>query len=175
MPQLNELRLTVARELRGAATGLPWSAIWIRELLAWGTLEPLVAYLMATNRAATRLEGQTRLPEYLAWLEARDGTLIEADIYHPQRLREWADEVRPRRIPEAEIQSEIAAVAVGELPPRSPAYPVVSLINEDRVSWLDPAGYVLAHSRQSDTTARITPQQRAWFHPTASQVSLVTW
>jgi hypothetical protein len=166
VPNLDEWR---------AATGLPWSAIWIRELLAWGTLEPLVAYVMATNRAATRHEALARLPEYLVWLEARDGTLIEQDIYHPQRLREWADETRPHRMFEAEAQAEIAAVAVGEFPSRSPAYPVFSLIHEDRVSWLDPAGYVLAYSRQLDSAPRIAPLQRAWFHPTASQVSLATW
>ena len=158
-----------------AATGLPWSAIWIRELLAWGSLEPLVAYLMAMNCAATRREALALLPEYHAWLQARDGTLIEEDIYHPQRLREWAEEVRPRRVPEAEFPLEIAAVAVGEFPPRSPAYPVVALINDDRVTWLDPAGYVLAHSRQPDSAARIETHQRASFSPSSSQVSLVTW
>jgi hypothetical protein len=158
-----------------AATGLPWSAIWIRELLAWGTLEPVVAYLMATNRAASRLEGQTRLPEYVAWLEARDGALISADIYHPQRLREWAEDFQPRRTPEAESPLAIPAGAVGEFPPRSPAFPVVSLVNDDRVSWLDPAGYVLAHSRHPDSAARIAPHQRAWFHPSAAQVTLTTW
>lgn len=158
-----------------AATGLPWSAIWIRELLAWGTLEPLVAYLMATNRAATRLEGQTRLPEYIAWLEARDGTLIEADVYHPQRLHEWADVHHPQRVLKAEIPSTIAAVAIGEFPPSAPACPVVSLVNDDRVNWLDPAGYVLAHSRQPNSGTRIAPHQRAWFHPSASQVTLTAW
>ena len=71
------------------ATGLPWAAIWIREMLAWGTLEPLVAFLMANNRASKRQEALERLPDYHAWLVARDGTQIEEDIYHPQRLRSW--------------------------------------------------------------------------------------
>ncbi len=155
-----------------AATGLPWSAIWIRELLAWGTLEPLVAHLMATNGAATRHEALARLPEYHAWLKARDGKLIEANIYHPHGLRKWMEEMRPRKISEPEAQAEIAAVAAGEFPPRSPAYPVFSLVDDDRVNWPDPAGYVLAQSRQPDSAARIESYQRAWFSPSSSQVTL---
>ena len=118
---------------------------------------------MATNRAATRQEALARLPEYLTWLETRDGTLIESDIYHPQRLRKWAEEFRSPRSPEADLATEIAAVAVGGFPPRSPAYPVVSVIGGDRVSWFDPAGYVLAHSQQPDSNALIVNHQRAWF------------
>ena len=166
VPSLDEWR---------AATGLPWAAIWIRELLSWGTLEPLTAYLMATNRAETRLEGHVRLSEFLAWLDARNGTLIEADTYHPQRFHEWAEEVRPRRVREAESPSTIAAIAVGNFPQHSSAYPVVSLVKDDHVSWLDPAGYVLAHSRQPDSGARIAPQQRAWLHPPEGQVTLSSW
>ena len=158
-----------------AATGLPWSAIWIRELIAWGSFEPLVAYLMATNHAATRPEALARLPDYRAWLQARDGALIEENIYHPQRLRQWAEEERPRKVPEAESALEIAAVAVGQFPPRSPSYPVVALTEDDRVTWLDPAGYALAHSSQPESSARIVNHQRAWFSPSSQQISLVTW
>nr|MDQ3625118.1 hypothetical protein [Verrucomicrobiota bacterium] len=158
-----------------AATDLPWAAIWIRELLAWGTLEPLVAFLMATNRVPTRDDAQRRIPEYLAWLEARDGALLEADIYHPQRLREWAEEGRARRVREAEVPLGIAAVAVGEFPPGSPSYPVVALATGDVVTWLDPAGYALARSRQSKSSARVENYQRAWFSPPSAQVTLAIW
>jgi hypothetical protein len=166
VPNLEEWRAT---------TGLPWSAIWIRELIAWGSLEPLVAYLMATNHAATRHEAAVRLPEYHAWLRARDGALIDENIYHPQRLRQWAEEDRPRRVPEAQSALEIAAVAVGRFPPRSPSYPVVALTEDDRVTWLDPAGYTLAHSSQPESSPRIVNHQRAWFSPSSQQITLVTW
>lgn len=166
VPNLEEWRM---------ATGLSWSAIWIRELIAWGSLEPLVAYLMATNHAATRREALARLPDYRAWLQAREGALVEEDIYHPQRLREWAEEDRPRSVPEAESASEISAVSVGQFPPRSPWYPVVALTEGERVTWLDPAGYAFAHSRQPDSSARIVNHQRAWFSPSSQQVRLETW
>jgi hypothetical protein len=157
------------------ATGLSWSAIWIRELIAWGSLEPLVAYLMATNQAATRQEALARLSDYHVWLQARAGALMEEDIYHPQRFREWAEEDRPRSVPEGESASEIAAVSVGHFPPRSPSYPVIALTEDERVTWLDPAGYALAHSRQPDSSVRIVNHQRAWFSPSSQQVSLETW
>jgi hypothetical protein len=52
-------------------TGLPWAAFWLRELLSWGTLEPVVAYLMGvssgTTTVTTREEAEELVPDYYHW------------------------------------------------------------------------------------------------------------
>ena len=43
-----------------ATTGLPWIGFWFRELLRWGTLDPLVAFALAQGLARTRDERVSR-------------------------------------------------------------------------------------------------------------------
>ena len=44
-------------------SGLPWIAFWIKELITWGTLEPVAAFLLAREtRSIDRKRKQTRKP-----------------------------------------------------------------------------------------------------------------
>ena len=54
-----------------ATTGLPWIGFWFRELLRWGTLDPLVAFALAQGLARTRDEAALLRPEFEAWLAAK--------------------------------------------------------------------------------------------------------
>jgi hypothetical protein len=36
------------------ASGLPWAAIWVKDLLTWGTSDPAAAYLLARGAVDTR-------------------------------------------------------------------------------------------------------------------------
>jgi hypothetical protein len=156
-------------------TNLPWTAMWIRELLAWGSLEPVVAYLMATNRATTRAEALLRLPEYRAWLQARDGDVFEEQIYHPRNLRDWARSIEPEKDSEPEVGQQIEANSVGRFPVETNWYPVVSIFDSTGVSWIDPAGYVLARSRRESVTQPMARHQRAYFNPSLNSVSFTDW
>ena len=35
-------------------SGLPWIAFWIKEIITWGTLDPVAAYLLARGDAVDR-------------------------------------------------------------------------------------------------------------------------
>jgi len=35
-------------------SALPWIAFWLKELITWGTLDPVVAFLLARGNAANR-------------------------------------------------------------------------------------------------------------------------
>lgn len=35
-------------------SGMPWTAFWLKELLLWGTLEPMAAFLLARGDAIDR-------------------------------------------------------------------------------------------------------------------------
>jgi len=44
--------------------GLPWIALWLKELLTWGTTDPVAAYLLANKMAVTRAEAEKVAGDY---------------------------------------------------------------------------------------------------------------
>jgi len=75
-----------------AKTGLPWIAFWLKELLTWGTLDPVAAFLLARGRVVTRADGRERAKEYY------DATADETDanaILQPGRIRGWVENIVP--------------------------------------------------------------------------------
>ena len=39
-------------------TGLPWIVFWLKELIVWGTHNPVAAYLLTTGIAETQRDAQ---------------------------------------------------------------------------------------------------------------------
>jgi hypothetical protein len=37
---------------------LPWIVLWLKELITWGTLEPVAAYLLSKNMETTRASAE---------------------------------------------------------------------------------------------------------------------
>lgn len=67
-------------------SGLPWAAFWIKELLTWGTLDPVVAFLMARGLVVTRDEGEERATAYYA-----DQSNPDSNAWlDPKTIRNWA-------------------------------------------------------------------------------------
>jgi hypothetical protein len=71
-------------------SGLPWIVFWLKELITWGTLEPVAAYLLARARSdgiITRPEAERRAQEYY---QSCSGNVDE--WLNPQSILKWTRE-----------------------------------------------------------------------------------
>lgn len=127
-------------------TGLPWSALWLKELLAWGTVEPVAAHLLARGAARTRSEAEARAMDYYREADWRLGD----ELLSPMRVREWAERVTTPPQGEQQAVRPPAAIPVTLLRvfPRNAAgtWRVIPVEARDGLYWYDPAGYPLAKS-----------------------------
>lgn len=132
-------------------TGLPWIVFWLKELVTWGTLDPVVAYLLSVGgrTIATRQEAARRAQDYYDHSPAFAAS--PDDFWDPSTIREWARErlqaarqrdVSPRRI-KARLLKDFENVNQKE-------FRVLPALKVDRVLWLDPAGFLLAESTRPD-------------------------
>ncbi|MGY3133768.1 hypothetical protein ACVWZM_004450 [Bradyrhizobium sp. USDA 4501] len=136
VPSLADWRVT---------TGLPWFGFWARELLRWGTHDPLVAYALAQGLAHTRERAAERRVEFETWLHANHVDIEPDDYIDPQLFLEWQSSL-PRR----ERASTTFAPAPVELTGTNGTrhrYNVIPVPNGAHVSWLDAAGFELARSK----------------------------
>lgn len=73
---------------------LPWIAMWLKELITWGTLDPVATMLLAKRRLVTRQEAQVAASEYYALQDVERQPNATLD---PRQVRDWMDEEYPRR------------------------------------------------------------------------------
>jgi hypothetical protein len=52
------------------STDLPWIVFWLKDLMVWGTLDPVAAYLLARGSATTRDEAESAARAYYASLSS---------------------------------------------------------------------------------------------------------
>jgi len=124
-------------------TGLPWVALWLKELVVWGTLDPIVAYLLGHGRAWTRKDGEQLSRDYVKL--HRDSSANE--ILDPSLIRKWAarlyedpkGDVEEGRRPPLPVKLE--RLFPEEQPRRWRGLPALF---KSRIQWVDPAGFVMA-------------------------------
>lgn len=126
-------------------SGLPWIAFWLKELITWGTLEPVAAYLLARGQATTRQHAEALATNYYASLPVE---LPPNDRIDPRRIRDWAETIRTA--PERERGERTMSFDVNLVRPareylqdRIVVFPIQQ---PDATVWIDPAGYVVANS-----------------------------
>lgn len=128
-------------------SGLPWIAFWIKELITWGTLDPVAAFLLARGNAVDRSQAESDARSYY------DGVSQDTDandILDPRQIRDWVDarHLQPEEpvvVQGFAIKVNLARPAVDYLQPRLPVSP---LEVDDRLIWIDPAGHTMAHSER---------------------------
>ena len=127
-------------------TGLPWIAFWLKELLNWGTLDPVVAFLLARGEASDRRQAAKKAEIYY---EGQGKDVEPNDILDPRRIRDWFEDtsldwgmdghfapiyfkdVRLVRSEEDYLNREISVLPIQE---------------DNLLAWINPAGYLVAHS-----------------------------
>ena len=128
-------------------SGLPWIAFWIKELITWGTLEPVAAFLLARGNAIGRPQAEAAAVEYY---ETLPNGLSANDVLDPRRIRDWLGrrQVQPEpdgRVRSIALQVQLERDVQDYQQAQLNVYPVMHV---DRIDWLDPAGYVVATSEQ---------------------------
>lgn len=131
-------------------SGLPWIGFWLKELVNWGTLDPVAAFLLARGNARDRTQAEADAKDYYAQLE---DDIPANDKLDPRRVRDWLEAKRPPA-PSRQTSRDIALDVRLERPARdylSHQLSVLPLASDDGLSWIDPAGYVVAYcERPSD-------------------------
>lgn len=130
-------------------SGLPWAAFWLKELITWGTLDPIAALLLARGDALDRPQAEEQARDYYTELEP--GTDAN-DALDPRRVSEWVDARRPRP-PATNTVREFSVGAVlarPELDYKQARMTVAPLEADGILTWIDPAGYTVASSPKPD-------------------------
>lgn len=126
-------------------SGLPWIAFWLKELLTWGTLEPVAAYLLARGDATDRVQAER---DALAYYEQLPNGLDDNERLDPRRVRTWLNE---RAGAEQRPQAQPALAFDVALRRDRNSYirqelHVMHVNTNAGLSWIDPAGHEVATS-----------------------------
>lgn len=139
-------------------TGLPWFGFWARELLRWGTHDPLVAFSLSQGLAKTREEASGRRPAFEQWLRTVNPAPAPDDHIDPQRFLEW-QETLPRTATTSTAASRFPADLTGTNGQRG-RYAVMPVLRDNGVAWIDPAGFELALTSASPGTLKLSRRSR---------------
>ena len=128
-------------------SGLPWIAFWLKELLLWGTLEPVAAFLLARGDAVDRPRAQR---EARIYYEHLPDELDDNEKLDPRRLREWlnareAGVTMPRPPPAFTIDVTLSNDPTAY---HTRHFHVLYYEATGRLNWIDAAGYLVATSQR---------------------------
>jgi hypothetical protein len=134
---------TVSEEAWQAAE-VPWAAIWLKDILTWGTLDPVAAYLLARRVADTRNDAERLASAYYDDAEAG------SDPLDPSLVRAWASPMVRRvdsRSSSARHTFEVQPVReVQEGDFLNRRWRVIPVRMDNGTAWCDPSGAILAES-----------------------------
>jgi hypothetical protein len=132
-------------------TTLPWIALWLKELMVWGTLDPVAAYLLGRSRASTRSEAGEVAREYF---RSHEG-FAPNELLDPTRIRRWADTLPkdPPRESTRQAPKSPLSVKLERIFPKTAArrWRVLPAEFDGRLGWVDPAGFLLAVGERPST------------------------
>ncbi|ABF88218.1 ATP-dependent helicase, DEAD/DEAH box family [Myxococcus xanthus DK 1622] len=127
-------------------SGLPWIAFWLKELLSWGTLEPVAAYLLARGNAVDRKQAEASASEYYS--AVAEMNLTPNELLDPRRIRNWIQAHAPK--PSKPLKKSHFEINVRLT--HDPSHynqgrmSVQPIETEDGLNWIEPAGYIVAVS-----------------------------
>jgi hypothetical protein len=125
------------------ALGLPWAVFWMKELIVWGTLEPLAAYLLSRGKSSVRSEAEAVAQRY--YLEHPN--LSADELLDATRIREWTERHFPRspQIPASRPPAEIRVALLRDFSQAATRqWRVLPVQANGAIRWVDPAGFPLA-------------------------------
>lgn len=132
-------------------SGLPWAAFWIKELLTWGTLEPVAAFALARGDAEDRPQAMQVADQYYASLPAG---LAANEKLNPRRIRNWMLRQRQRELAETQAGANVFLIPVAlERPANQFTFDRISVFGRrvaEQLLWYDYANNLLARSQIPD-------------------------
>lgn len=132
-------------------TGLPWIVFWLKELIVWGTLNPVAAYLLARVDAVTTRSQAEELSQLYYQSVAN---LEPNDQLSPIEIRAW---VRQSFLPTEQLGlqprpgQEFSVNLLRDFSRASKqSWRVIPVEVSEEMHWLDPAGFPLASCQIPD-------------------------
>jgi hypothetical protein len=125
--------------------GIPWAALWMKDMLQWGSADPVASYLLSRQVVDTRPEAEQLALGYYAGLDRQE----IGDSLDPGAIRVWVaaqgtgQPAQPLPI-ERRIEVELSPRVAD--PEELGRWRVVPLATDEHIEWADMAGYVLASS-----------------------------
>jgi len=125
------------------ALGLPWAVFWMKELVVWGTLEPLAAYLLSRAKSSVRDEAEAiALRYYMEHPNVEDDELLNAT-----HIRGWTERHFPSSsyMPVSRPPTKVKVDLLRDFgQATSKEWRVLPLQVDGVIRWVDPAGFHLA-------------------------------
>ncbi|BAP55782.1 DEAD/DEAH box helicase [Thioploca ingrica] len=125
-------------------TGLPWIVFWLKELITWGTLEPVAAYLLAKGIKFTRADAQTAAQEYYKQVQAQPPN----EQLDARTIRNWTiDFYKDKKIANdfKKLSKDIKVELLRDFSKTTKQFfRVIPIEKDNKVCWLDPGGFPLA-------------------------------
>lgn len=142
---LNQENLSGTTMERWQDVGLPWSIIWIKDLISWGIYDPISAFLLSQKKALTRREAHEMAKDYWSHVDINHGDLL----LDPRNVKKWFDGdtviEKPSTIDHGGLSIPVKPLTkIKSLP--SSMWRVLPIVTGNRIKWYDVAGYLLANS-----------------------------
>jgi hypothetical protein len=152
---------------------LPWSVMWYKDMVSWGTLDPIASYALTKKEAFTRPVASDIAAQY--W-EAVDE--ISDAVLEPKRVAEW---MRGRERARSTVEedrslphSEIAVTLTEDFCEHTGSqFRVLPAVSGQQIDWYDPAGFLLARSDVPDKWHGLKTTETDFVLDPSS--SIVTW
>ncbi len=125
---------------------LPWSVLWFKDMVSWGVLDPVASYVLARRGAFTRSEARAIAADYWKSIDEVNDAVLD-----PRRVAEWMQKRKltvdaskeDKCLPPSEIHVSLIEDFSSYTGQKLRVLPV---IENHRIDWYDPAGFVLASS-----------------------------
>ncbi len=133
-------------------TGLPWIVFWLKDIITWGTLDPVVAYIMANDSSViTRVDAQKISQNYYN----NYGYINNDEIFNPDTIKKWYYEYKMQYNKcisgNSKIKQFQAELSRDYTLYTQSKYRVIPIIKNNKIYWMDIAGYIMAVSNIDKT------------------------
>ena len=152
---------------------LPWSVMWYKDMVSWGTLDPIASYVLTKKEAFTRPVASDIAAEYWELVdEISDAALEPKSVAEWMRGREQARYAaeEDKRMPQSEIDVELIENFSDY---RGAQLRVLPAMSEKVIDWFDPGGFLLARSGIPENWQRLNVSESDFVLNLSSAV--VTW
>jgi hypothetical protein len=124
--------------------GLPWIVLWIKELITWGTLEPVAAYLLSKNMETTRMSAEEVAKSYYEEQPLEQDT---DELLNASTIRDWATKrySREKNLPNLRPPDQMQVRLHQDFSKlETKQWRVIPTEVDKTLYWFDPAGVLLA-------------------------------
>ncbi|QLE40705.1 DEAD/DEAH box helicase [Nostoc sp. C052] len=127
--------------------GLPWIVFWMKELIVWGTLDPVAAYLLAkVEDVTTRKQAEELAQTYYQYIRERESEPNE--YLNAVNIKNWVEQSFSsveRHLPTPKPANQINVNLLKDFSKAlSKNWRVVTVEIGDDIQWFDLAGFPLA-------------------------------